>query len=62
MPEEIDPAMWARPDLRPLLIGHDIGALYQAVNEIGVTQRRIAVLTAPPSRRSRIFSPAAGLG
>jgi len=29
MPKEIDPALWARPDLRPLLISHDIAALYR---------------------------------
>ncbi|MGH3939556.1 MAG: hypothetical protein ACRDTG_13180 [Pseudonocardiaceae bacterium] len=45
MSEEIDPAMWARPDLRPVLLNQDIGALYRAVNESGVSQRRIAALT-----------------
>ncbi|MGH3812204.1 MAG: hypothetical protein ACRDUV_07070 [Pseudonocardiaceae bacterium] len=45
MPEQIDPEMWSRPELQAVLVGHDIGALYRALREIGIAQRRIAELT-----------------
>ncbi|MGH3904874.1 MAG: hypothetical protein ACRDTE_11895 [Pseudonocardiaceae bacterium] len=45
MPEQIDPAMWSQPELQPVLAGHDMGALYRALREIGLAQRRIAELT-----------------
>ena len=45
MPDPIDPAMWSRPELQAVLIGHDIGALYRALHEAGMAQRRIAALT-----------------
>jgi len=36
---------YARPELQPVLTGHDIGALFRALGETGVTQRQIARLT-----------------
>lgn len=41
----IDPALFERDDLRPVLAERDIGALYQALNDAGISQRRIATLT-----------------
>ncbi|MGH3674110.1 MAG: helix-turn-helix domain-containing protein, partial [Pseudonocardiaceae bacterium] len=41
----IDPALFERADLLAALAGHDIGAVYQALQDIGVSQRRIAALT-----------------
>jgi len=39
------PEWYARPELRPVLTGHDIGALYRALNAAGVSQRQLAALT-----------------
>lgn len=36
---------YARPELQPVLTGHDIGALFRALGETGVTQRQLARLT-----------------
>ncbi len=41
----IDPAMWTRPDLQPLLVAHDFGALFRMLGEVGIGQRQIARLT-----------------
>jgi transcriptional regulator with XRE-family HTH domain len=43
--EPIDPRLFERADLRAALAGHDIGALYRALQDLGVSQRRIAALT-----------------
>jgi transcriptional regulator with XRE-family HTH domain len=43
--ELIDPALFEREDLRVALAGHDIGAVYRALQDLGVAQRRIAALT-----------------
>jgi hypothetical protein len=43
--ESIDPTLFAHADLRAALAGHDIGALYRALQDVGVSQRRIAALT-----------------
>ncbi|MGH3659834.1 MAG: hypothetical protein ACRDUA_24605, partial [Micromonosporaceae bacterium] len=58
MPEQIDPAMWSRPELQPMLVGHDIGALYRTLREIGIAQRRIAELTG--STQSQVADIMAG--
>ncbi|MGH4015430.1 MAG: helix-turn-helix domain-containing protein [Pseudonocardiaceae bacterium] len=44
MPEEIDPAMWDEPQMRPVFTTHDIGALFRALNQAGLSQYRIAKL------------------
>jgi len=41
----IDPRLYDRPDVRPILAEHDIAGLYRALNDAGVPQRRIAELT-----------------
>jgi len=41
----IDPALYDRPEVRPILAQHDIAGLYRALNDAGVPQRRIAELT-----------------
>ncbi|MCA1604227.1 MAG: helix-turn-helix domain-containing protein, partial [Acidobacteria bacterium] len=41
----VPPGWYARPELAPVLIGHDVGALFRALNDVGVSQRRIAALT-----------------
>jgi transcriptional regulator with XRE-family HTH domain len=41
----VAPEWYARPELAPALTGHDVGALFRALNEIGVSQRQIARLT-----------------
>lgn len=41
----IDPALFERADLRAALAGHDIGAVYRALQDRGISQRRIAALT-----------------
>ena len=41
----VAPEWYARPELHPVLTGHDIGALFCALGEIGITQRQIARLT-----------------
>jgi transcriptional regulator with XRE-family HTH domain/tetratricopeptide (TPR) repeat protein len=43
--EPIDPALFEREDLHVALAGHDIGAVYRALKDAGVSQRRIAALT-----------------
>ncbi len=43
--EPIDPAVFERADVRAALAGHDIGAVYRALQDVGVSQRRIAALT-----------------
>jgi transcriptional regulator with XRE-family HTH domain len=45
--EPIDPALFERADLRVALAAHDIGAVYRTLRELGISQRRIAVLTGP---------------
>lgn len=42
MDSPIDPALFERDDLRPALTGHDIGALYRALRDAGISQRQIA--------------------
>jgi transcriptional regulator with XRE-family HTH domain len=41
----IDPALFERADLRAALADHDIGAVYRALQDLGVGQRQIAALT-----------------
>ncbi|MDQ3151908.1 MAG: hypothetical protein M3R63_09360 [Actinomycetota bacterium] len=41
----IDHALFERDDLRPALTERDVGALYRAVTDAGISQRRIATLT-----------------
>ena len=41
----VDPRLYDREDVRPLLGERDIGALYRALNDAGVPQRQIAELT-----------------
>jgi predicted XRE-type DNA-binding protein len=43
--ESIDPALFERADLRAALATHDIGAVYRALRDLGVSQRQIAALT-----------------
>jgi transcriptional regulator with XRE-family HTH domain/tetratricopeptide (TPR) repeat protein len=43
--EPVDPRWFERADLRAALAGHDIGVVYRALQELGVSQRRIAELT-----------------
>lgn len=58
MPEQIDPALWSRPDLQPMLATHDITALLRVLREVGLGQRLIADLTG--RSQSRISEMAAG--
>ena len=44
-PPSIDPRLYDRPEVRPILAERDIGGLYRALNDAGVPQRRIAELT-----------------
>jgi hypothetical protein len=44
MPEEIDPTLWSRPDILPLLTTHDIAALIHLLGKEGPGQRQIAEL------------------
>ena len=44
-PPSIDPRLYDRPEVRPILAEHDIAGLYRALNDAGVPQRRIAELT-----------------
>ncbi|MGH3991413.1 MAG: helix-turn-helix domain-containing protein, partial [Pseudonocardiaceae bacterium] len=44
-PGALAPDWYAAPGLVPVLTGHDIGALFRWLNDAGVVQRRIAVLT-----------------
>ncbi len=44
-PPAIDPVLYERDDVRTVLAARDIGALYRALNDAGVNQRRIAALT-----------------
>jgi antitoxin component HigA of HigAB toxin-antitoxin module len=41
----VDPELYRRPDMRLVLAARDIGALYRALAEAGLTQRQIAQLT-----------------
>ena len=41
----IDPRLYDRPEVRPILAERDIAGLYRALNDAGVPQRRIAELT-----------------
>jgi transcriptional regulator with XRE-family HTH domain len=41
----IDPRLYDRPEVRPILAQHDIAGLYRALNDAGVPQRQIAELT-----------------
>src|SRR5262245_32886770 len=43
--ESIDPMWFERADLRAALAGHDIGAVYRALQALGISQRQIAALT-----------------
>ncbi|MGH3897136.1 MAG: helix-turn-helix domain-containing protein [Pseudonocardiaceae bacterium] len=46
MPEQIDPAMWSRPDLWLVFTTHDIGGLYRILkDDAGLAQRQIGALT-----------------
>jgi len=42
---QIDPRLYDRPEVCRILAERDIGALYRALNDAGVTQRQIAELT-----------------
>ncbi|MGH4015808.1 MAG: helix-turn-helix domain-containing protein [Pseudonocardiaceae bacterium] len=44
-PGGLPPDWYTAPDLKPVLAGRDIGALYRWLNAAGVVQRQIAVLT-----------------
>jgi transcriptional regulator with XRE-family HTH domain len=41
----IDPALWEQSDVRVALAARDIGAVYRALADVGVSQRAIAALT-----------------
>jgi transcriptional regulator with XRE-family HTH domain len=41
----VAPDWYVRPELAPMLTGHDIGALYRWLNAAGMSQRRIAALS-----------------
>ncbi len=41
----IDPAAWEQPDMRAVLASRDVGALYRALTEAGLSQYQIARLT-----------------
>jgi transcriptional regulator with XRE-family HTH domain len=41
----IDPSVWEQPDMRAVLAARDIGAVYRALADLGVSQRAIAALT-----------------
>lgn len=41
----VDPALYRRPDIRPVLAARDIGSLYRALSEAGLSQRQIAQRT-----------------
>jgi len=41
----VDPALYRRDDVRPVLAERDIAALYRVLKDVGVTQRQIAELT-----------------
>lgn len=45
MDNPIDPTLFNRDDLRPVLAVHDIGALYRALHNAGISQRQIAQRT-----------------
>jgi hypothetical protein len=40
--DPIDPALFERDDLRTALADHDIGTLYRALCDAGISQRQIA--------------------
>lgn len=44
-PQPIDPATWDPPQMRAILAARDVGALYRALFDAGVSQHRIARLT-----------------
>ncbi|MGH3798529.1 MAG: helix-turn-helix domain-containing protein [Pseudonocardiaceae bacterium] len=44
-PDPIDPVLYRRDGMRKILAGWDIAALYQALNDAGLTQRQIAART-----------------
>ena len=41
----VDPALYRRDDVRPVLAARDIAGLYRVLRDAGVTQRQIAELT-----------------
>jgi transcriptional regulator with XRE-family HTH domain len=41
----IDPAWWEQSDMRRVLAARDIGAVYRALRDLGITQRQIAQCT-----------------
>ena len=41
----VDPALWDRPEMRPVLSTRDITTLYQVLIKAGMSQHRIAKLT-----------------
>lgn len=43
--EQIDPAVWKRPDMRAALAARDISAVFRLLQRMGVSQRHIASLT-----------------
>ena len=44
--QEIDPAVWERPQMRQALAARDMAAVYGLLQRIGISQRHIAALTA----------------
>lgn len=44
--QEIDPALWERPQMRQALAARDMATVYRLLQRIGVSQRHIAALTA----------------
>ena len=44
-PSPVAPEWYARPELAPVLFTHDVGALYRALTETGLSQHGIARLT-----------------
>lgn len=44
-PEQIDPALWRRADMRVVLAARDVAGVYKLLQRMGVSQRRIAALT-----------------
>jgi transcriptional regulator with XRE-family HTH domain len=58
MPEEIDPALWSRPDILPLLSTHDLAALIHVLGKEGFGQRQIAELIG--RSQSRVSEMASG--
>jgi transcriptional regulator with XRE-family HTH domain len=43
--DQVDPALWLRPDMRAALATRDIAGVFRLLQRVGVSQRRIAALT-----------------